>query len=106
MAVDLLTFWESSYIPYKGDYNKEVNSAYEYTVEIRILQSTTIGDLREMEDFCKEHFGPLDEYSTNSKWQVCNNFEINGFVRGLTKPSLIFLFHNEEHAVTFKLRWA
>ncbi len=86
---------------------KEMFDSYEYSVEIIIDHTSTIEGMRAAEAFCKENFGELNEYDPKCMWQVCSVEEIIPDPPGPSRQfcKLIFLFHNADDAMAFKLRW-
>lgn len=99
----MLEFWESGYIVQDGDYGAAIFGQYKYQVELFLHDFKTGKELYETEVFCREYFGELIETDANSTWQVCRNNEIQSGV--IVNPKVIFLFHSEQDAFTFKMAW-
>ncbi len=113
--------WEHGYVKRNSNYGdagtllngeevtmKDLFDTYEYSVEIMIDDSATIKEMYAAEHFCKEHFGELNEHTANSKWQVCSAYDIKHDPPGpsFQLSKLIFLFHNADDAMAFKLGWS
>ena len=87
---------------------KDIFDSYEYSVEIIVDDSSTADELYASELFCVEHFGTLDEYDFKCRWQVCAAHDLVHDPYGRLSrevPKLIYLFHNADDAMAFKLRW-
>lgn len=95
----LIDYWDGGFLSIDECYPE----LYHHKVILK-LDDYTISSLREMEKWCEEHFGELDEYSKTSQWQVAKDQQRkkNGL---LWTMIIIFLFYKEEDAMAFKLRW-
>ena len=111
-------FWDIGYIARNSHYGdagtivngkqatmKDIFDQYEYSVVLCVTDYLTGNELYEIEIFCKEHFGKLNEYDPKCRWQVCSNKETDVRRPNKSIPKLIFLFHNADDAMAFKLRW-
>lgn len=85
-----------------GEYLKDILAEYNYTVRID-ARNMDLKSLHPIEAWCEEHFGELEEHTSDSPWQLSIHDKM--IAKGLFVDVLCFHFHNELFAVAFKLRW-
>ena len=100
---DVLEFWHGGYCDRTGEYGRDVFMNYEYEIVFKLNNFKKIQELQELEEFCRDNFGKLDENDIKSPWQVCKDIIHEN---GVMIPKLIFLFHNADDAMAFKLAWS
>ncbi|KKN07910.1 hypothetical protein LCGC14_1062450 [marine sediment metagenome] len=87
---------------FSGEYMRDILAKYDHVVRID-AREMNLGALRPMEAWCEEHFGKLEEHTSDSPWQLSIDDEMIG--KGTFVNVLCFHFHNEQFAMAFKLRW-
>ena len=87
---------------FSGEYMRDVLAEYDHVVRIDASEMN-LNALRPMEAWCVEHFGKLEEHTSDSSWQLSIDDET--IAKGKFVNVLCFHFHNEQFAVAFKLRW-
>ena len=88
---------------FNGEYLKDILKEYDYVVRID-ARDINLNALQPMEAWCDEHFGKLEEHTSDSPWQLSIDDKMVG--KGVFVNVLCFHFHNEQFAMAFKLRWA
>ena len=95
-------FWNAGYIRKGNEHGADAFGQYEYQIELDVSRFKSISEFQELTDFCTENFGELIEIDANSYWQVYSDVI---HIQDRRIETLIFLFHNIDHAMAFKLRW-
>ena len=92
--------WSNAYL----DRDKDIFDHYEHEVKIPVRE-LALRDTIKMEKWCRENFGPLNESSVDSSWQVAVSFYKAKEHESFHECQICFLFHAREDAVAFKLAW-
>lgn len=87
---------------FNGTYMREILAKYDHVVRID-AREMNLNVLHPMEAWCEEHFGKLEEHTSDSPWQLSIDDEM--ISKGTFVNILCFHFHDEQFAVAFKLRW-
>lgn len=94
--------WSTCYVPMgHEDFPHLQKYKYQNVINIHERDLTSTSAL-EIEKWCSEHFGKLDEYDGKCSWQVAY---ANKPTASSVDEFLVFLFKKKDHAAFFKLTW-
>ena len=87
---------------FNGEYLRDILAKYDYVVRID-ARDMDVCALNPIEAWCDEHFGELEEHTSDSPWQLSIDDKMIG--KATFVNVLCFHFHDEQFAMAFKLRW-